>query len=114
MGLFDFQIPLFWLAWADKLVDKFWGIWSIFGQTVSTHFGTHTVSPLSMFSIIKPNKKLSIYVHIQKKIFEFGPQGIRDFAFVCPQSMSRIINHYNDSFLAQKSYFLGPITKEIL
>ena len=35
-------------------------------------------------------------------------------AFVCPQSMSRIINHYNDSFLAQKSYFLGPTTKEIL
>ena len=46
--------------------------------------------------------------------FEFGPQGIRDFAFLCPQSMSRIINHYNDSFLAQKSYFLGPTTKEIL
>ena len=29
--------------------DKFWGIWGIFDQTISTHFGT--VSPLSMFSI---------------------------------------------------------------
>ena len=33
-------------------VDKFWGIWGIFGQTISTHFGT--VSPLSIFSIIQP------------------------------------------------------------
>ena len=32
--------------------NKFWGIWGIFGQTISTHFGT--VSPLSMFSIIRP------------------------------------------------------------
>ena len=35
-------------TWADK----FWGIWGIFGQTISTHFGT--VSPLSMFSINQP------------------------------------------------------------
>ena len=34
--------------WADKV----WGIWGIFGRTISTHFGT--VSPLSMFSIIQP------------------------------------------------------------
>ena len=27
--------------------DKFWGIYGIFGQTISTHFGK--VSPLSMF-----------------------------------------------------------------
>jgi hypothetical protein len=32
--------------------DKFWGIGGIFGQTISTHFGT--VSPLSIFSIIQP------------------------------------------------------------
>jgi hypothetical protein len=32
--------------------NKFWGIWGIFGQTISTHFGT--VSPLSMFFIIQP------------------------------------------------------------
>jgi hypothetical protein len=41
------EIPNFW-AWADK----FWGIWSIFGRYISTHFGT--VSPLSMFSINQP------------------------------------------------------------
>ena len=32
--------------------DKFWGIWGIFGQIISTHFDR--VSPLSMFSIIQP------------------------------------------------------------
>ena len=31
--------------WTDKFLD----IWGIFGQTISTHFGT--VSPVSMFSI---------------------------------------------------------------
>ena len=41
------QYQPFW-AWADK----FWGIWGIFGQTISTHFGT--VSHLSMFSINQP------------------------------------------------------------
>jgi hypothetical protein len=35
-------------SWAGK----FWGIWGIFGQTISTHFGT--VSPLSMYSIYQP------------------------------------------------------------
>jgi hypothetical protein len=34
-------------TWADK----FWGILGIFGQTISTHFGT--VSPWSMFFIIQ-------------------------------------------------------------
>jgi hypothetical protein len=32
--------------------DKFWGIWDIFRQFISTRFGT--VSPLSMFSINQP------------------------------------------------------------
>jgi hypothetical protein len=32
--------------------DKFWGIWGIFGQFISNHFGT--VSPLTMFSINQP------------------------------------------------------------
>ena len=32
--------------------DKFWGIWGIFSQFISIHFGT--VSPLSMFSINQP------------------------------------------------------------
>jgi hypothetical protein len=45
---FFIEIPNFW-AWADNWVDKFWGIWGIIGQFISTHFGT--VSPLSMYSI---------------------------------------------------------------
>ena len=45
------KISNFW-AWADKLGENFGGIWSIFGQFISTHFGT--VSPLSMFSINQP------------------------------------------------------------
>ena len=32
--------------------EIFWGIWGIFGWTISTHFGT--VSSLSKFSIIQP------------------------------------------------------------
>jgi hypothetical protein len=47
MKPFFIEIQNFW-AWADK----FLGIWCIFGQTISTHFGI--VSPLSMFSIIQP------------------------------------------------------------
>ena len=47
MKPFFIEFQNFW-AWADK----FWGIWGIFGQTISSHFGT--VSPLSMFSIIQP------------------------------------------------------------
>ena len=50
MKPFFIEIQNFW-AWSDKLGDKFWGIWGIFGQTISTHFGT--VSSLSMFSIIQ-------------------------------------------------------------
>ena len=41
MKLFFIKIPI----WADR----FWRIWGIFEQFISTHFGT--VSPLSMFSI---------------------------------------------------------------
>ena len=33
MKPFFIEIQTFW-AWADK----FWGIWGIFGQTISTHF----------------------------------------------------------------------------
>ena len=47
MKPFFIKIPNFW-AWADK----FWGIWGIFGQYISTQFGT--VSPLSMFSNNQP------------------------------------------------------------
>ena len=40
------------------------GIWGIFGQTISGHFGT--VSPLSMFSTIQPlflQKTKPLYPH---------------------------------------------------
>ena len=47
MKPFFIEIQNFW-AWADT----FWGIWGIFCQTISTHFGR--VSPLSMISIIQP------------------------------------------------------------
>ena len=53
------EIQNFW-AWADK----FWGIWGIFGQTISTHFGT--VSPLSMLSINQPlflQTTMLLYLH---------------------------------------------------
>ena len=46
------EIPNFW-AWADNLAENFGGISGIFGQIISTYFGT--VSPLSMFSIIQPS-----------------------------------------------------------
>jgi hypothetical protein len=55
--------------------DKFWGIWGIFSQTISTHFGT--VSPLSMFSmfsIIQPvflQKTKPLYPH-PKYLFGIG------------------------------------------
>ena len=53
------EISNFW-AWADK----FWGIWGIFSQTISTHFGT--LSPLSMFSINQPLflQKKPLYLHL--------------------------------------------------
>ena len=45
--------------------DKFWGIWGISGQTISTHFST--VSPLYMFSIIQP-----LFLHKTKPLYLFG------------------------------------------
>ena len=50
MEPFFIEIQNFWV-WQTNWADKFLGIWSIFGQIISTHFGT--VSPLSMFSIIQ-------------------------------------------------------------
>jgi hypothetical protein len=52
--------------------DEFWGIWDIFSQTISTHFGT--VSLLSMFSIIQPlflQKTTPLNTHL-KYIFGIG------------------------------------------
>jgi hypothetical protein len=63
MKPFFIEIQNFW-AWTDKLGDKFWVIWGIFGQTISIHFGT--VSSLSMFSIIQPlflQKSKPLYQH---------------------------------------------------
>ena len=87
---FFIEIPNLW-AWVDNFwADTFWGIWGIFGQFISTHFGT--VSPFSMFFInqplfLKKTKPLypcqvpNIYLGLG---FEFGPQRIRDLAIVCP------------------------------
>ena len=69
MKPFFIEIPNFW-AWADKLGREILGYLGIFGQTISTHFGT--VSPLSMFSIIQPlflQKTKALYPH---PIYLFG------------------------------------------
>ena len=50
-SLFSLKSRTFGLG-QTNWADKFWGVWGIFSQTNSTHFGT--VSPLSMFSIIQP------------------------------------------------------------
>jgi hypothetical protein len=51
-ALFSLKSRTFGLG-QTNWADKFWGIWDIFSQSTSTHFGT--VSPLSMFSIIQPS-----------------------------------------------------------
>ena len=67
---------------------KFLGIWGIFGQFISYHFGI--VSPLSMFSINQTlllQKIKPLYPHLPNIYlgleFEFGPQRIGDLAIVC-------------------------------
>ena len=83
----------FFIETQTNLADKFWSIWGILGQTISTHFGT--VSPLSMFSIIPPVflQKLSLYIHIPNIYlglgfeFEFGPQRIRDLVPSCVRGL---------------------------
>ena len=77
--------------WQTNWVDKFWGIWGIFGQTISTHCGT--VSPLSMFPLInhyfyKKTKPLYFIPNVYLELgFEFGPQRIRYLASLCLQSV---------------------------
>ena len=51
MKPFFIEIQNFWVGQTDW-ADKFWGIWGIFGQTISTHFCT--VNLLFIFSIIQP------------------------------------------------------------
>ena len=81
MNPFLIEIPIF-QAWADK----FWGIWSIFGQFISTHFGT--VGSMSMFFINQPlfqqnTKLLALYPNPQKYLrIEFGPERFRSFVMV--------------------------------
>jgi hypothetical protein len=71
MTPFFIEIQNFWAS-AKNRADKFWSIWDIFGQTISTHFGT--VSPLSKFSIIQPlflQKPKPLYPH-HKYLFGIG------------------------------------------
>ena len=90
-SLFSLKSRIFGLE-QTNWADKFWGIWGIFGQIISTHFDK--VSPLPMISIIQPlflHKKLSISIHIPNIYlglsFVFGSQRIRDIASVCPYSV---------------------------
>ena len=50
-SLFSLKSRTFGLG-QTNWTDKFWGIWGIFGRTISTNF--RTVTPLSMFSTIQP------------------------------------------------------------
>jgi hypothetical protein len=65
--------------WADKVFGHL-GYFGIFGQFISTHFGT--VSPLSKGSVIQ------VYIDIPnihlRLGFEFGLQSIMNLAIVCP------------------------------
>ena len=68
------RIGNFW-AWADK-------IWGIFGQFISTHFGT--VSPLSMFSINQPLFLQKTKLLYPNPKYLFGLQRIMDVAIIRP------------------------------
>ena len=71
MKSFFIEIQNFWDG-QTNWVDKFWGIWGIFGRTISTHFGT--VSPFFMFSIIQSlfqQKTKPLYPR-PKYFFEIG------------------------------------------
>jgi hypothetical protein len=76
MKPFFIEIPTFW-AWADN----FWGIWGIFEQFISTHFGT--VSMFSNNEALCLQKTKPLYPN-PKYLFGIGPQRIRDLGFVCP------------------------------
>ena len=61
--------------------NKFWGIWSIFDQTIS-----ESLVHVFRYSTIISTKKLSLYIHIPNIYlglgFEFGPKRIRDLYLV--------------------------------
>jgi hypothetical protein len=67
-----FQEYLKLLGLGRQIGLKRWGIWGIFGQTISTHFGT--VSPLSIFPLINHYfyKKLSLFTQIPNIYMRFG------------------------------------------
>ena len=68
-SLFFIEIQNFW-AGQTNWADKFWGIWGIFGWTISIHFGT--VIPLFIFSIIPTiflQKTKPLYPHININIW---------------------------------------------
>ena len=80
--IFSLKSRIFGLG-QTNWADKFWGIWGIFGQTISTNFGT--VSSLSMFSIIQTlflQKTKPLYPHPKYLPFEFWLQRIRDLVFI--------------------------------
>ena len=62
MNPFFIEIQNFW-TWADKLDRKIWGIWGIFGQTMSTYFGTvcsKSLVHVFYYSTIISTKKLNL------------------------------------------------------
>jgi hypothetical protein len=63
------------INWADDWADKFWGIWGIFVQNISPHFGkvsTEYLVYVFHYSTIISTKKLSFYIYLGLG-FEFGP-----------------------------------------
>jgi hypothetical protein len=72
MKLFSLKTRTFGLG-QTNWAYKFWGIWGIFGQTISTHFGT--VSPLSIFSINQ-----SLFLQKTKPLYPNS----KYLAIVCP------------------------------
>ena len=75
--LYDFERPMKPFASKSQTfglgrtiwADKFWVIWGIFGQFISTYF---TVSPLSMFFIDQPYKKTKTLYQNPKYLFGIG------------------------------------------
>ena len=68
--------------------DKFWGIWGVFGRTISAHFGT--LSPMSMFSIDTGDRLGSSWFRISRDKFE----NTASLGHIYPYSRSPLFNHY--------------------
>ena len=80
-------------AWADNLGRSILGHLGYF-RLIYQHPFWYSESLVRVFPLFNHyfNQKLSLYIHIPNIYwglgFEFGPQRIRDLAFVCPQSVS--------------------------